>query len=68
MSLPELLVHFQLIPHLIALPVMLLVLSGDQILRANGSKPVIVFTMLLQLKGEGKKMSILSDQDTEYSN
>lgn len=47
---------------------MLLVLSGDQVLRANGSKPVIVFTMLLQLKGEGKKMSILSDQDTEYSN
>lgn len=68
MSLPELLVHFQLIPHFIALPVMLLVLSGDQVLRANGSKPVIVFTMLLQLKGEGKKMSILSDQDTEYSN
>ena len=67
MSLPELLVHFQLIPHLIALPVMLLVLSGDQVLRANGSKPVIVFTMLLQLKREGEKMSILSNQDTEYS-
>ena len=67
MSLPELLVHFQLIPHLIALPVMLLVLSGDQVLRANGSKPVIVFTMLLQLKREGEKMLILSNQDTEYS-
>ena len=58
MVLPEFLVHLQLVSHLVTLPVVLLVLPGNQVLRADGSKSVILLTTMLQLKRKGRNFTV----------
>lgn len=69
MILPQFLVHLKLVSHLVSLPVVFLMLPGDQVLRPDGGKPVIVFTtVLLQLKTiRMNNYQVTNDQEEEQT-
>lgn len=69
MILPQFLVHLKLVSHLVSFPVVFLMLPGDQVLRPDGGKPVIVFTtVLLQLKTiRMNNYQVTNDQEEEQT-